>query len=348
METLGTIPKQSSPSQAGRVETEALQFVGARILRKRVAPAQTMSALTLEEQVLAVTKSPEGVAFRRLLSDSSINTKFVAALTPEERKRLTVRTGRTFKKFLQRFSAFCGKFQVDLSQVPPTLLAEALSHETERGARARVTILQRYGVLPSVPQEAILLVGMALCQTDAGARARSRIAEVRDRCEPGPEKDQLERFLDGTFREELLPIPVTLDDEGDQAQPSRSHSLLKRAILALARLLPETQREQVTAFFEGDPSPEGEELVHTLNDVARIDADGKNELARVTRREVSSASLARPVPIYGLGMAGALRETGAKSRKRLVQAGIVNDASPSTLGLAPWEFEDQVLYHDPD
>ena len=348
--SLGTIPKQFELLQGGEAETEALQFVGARILRKRVAPAHLMDALPPEEKVLAVTRSSEGVAFRRLLSDRTIESAFIAALTSEERKRLMARQGRTFKKFLQRFSAFCRKYQVGLSQVPPTLLAVALCHETERGARARVTILERYGKFPSVPPESVNLIGMALCQTDVGARARSRIADVCDRCEPDPDKDQVESFLDGTIREELLPMPVALlDDEGDQAsQSSRPHPPLKRTILALARFLPETQREQVTAFFEGDSTPEAGELVGKLNEVACINADANRELARVSRHEVSSASLALRVPIYGIGMAGALRETGAKSRRRLVQAGIVNDAFPSTLGLAPGELEDQILSHDPD
>jgi hypothetical protein len=346
-ESLG-VSRTIKPPLGGEAIQPVFDGGGALLLLQRVAPPRIINALMPEERVLAVTRSSEGVAFRRLLSDRTIESAFIAALTSEERKRLMARQGRTFKKFLQRFSAFCRKYQVGLSQVPPTLLAEALCHETERGAHARVRILQRYGALPSVPPETIALVGMALCQTDAGARARSRIADVRDRCEQGPEKDQAERFLDGTIREELLPMPVALDEECNPASQPRTRSFLRNGILVLTRLLPEAQRELVTAFFEGDSTPEAGELVGKLNEVACINADANRELARVSRHEVSSASLARRAPIYGLGMAGALRETGAKSRKRLVQAGIVNDAFPSTLGLAPGELEDQILSHDPD
>lgn len=162
---------ESLEARVGNVDADqALNFL------LRVAAPTVINALTPEERTLALTKGREGTAFRRLLSDSSIDPAIVAALSPSERSFLLQEKGRDFKKLLIRFTALCRQFEVDLVSVPCTMLAMAL-FQNEIGARMRVSIAQKYGNMPECGSAEQYLIGTALCQSPQGAIARSAIAD---------------------------------------------------------------------------------------------------------------------------------------------------------------------------
>lgn len=307
METLGTIPKQSSLPQEGKPEIQVSQLAQARVLLERLGPPQLINALTPGERVLAVTNSKEGKTFRKVLSDHGISPEVMIALTPEERHLLTTRGGRAYGKHLRHCSEFFLQWKTELQTVPTTALALAL-YQTDRGTWQRVQIAFRYGTL--------------------------NLNELETQIELEEEHRLL---LNRTDQPEVMFAEGVSDMPEEQAGIAGAFGNFLATIVRLFTTPDERKGiEQQT--------PEGVALLDRLTQVAELEYENRDEFGLPEHVDVSDPlrdEWVLPVGNLMPALAGFSAHTGSQIADRLARMGLIEEPSADENG-AEEDIEDDV------